>query len=79
MKCRAATNNKNNGRVKVIEFFMNATAYVLFEHGFEREKVLKILQQCEDVADSMVQDYINFSDIRKVLKDEYDFSIDFVG
>lgn len=78
MKCRANANS-NNGRVKVIEFFMNATAYVLFEHGFEREKVLKILQQCEDVADSMVKDYINFSDIRKVLKDEYDFTIEFKG
>lgn len=79
MKCKMPTNNNNNGRVKIIEFFMNATAYVLFEHGFDREKVLKILKQCEDVADSMVKDYINFSDIRKVLKDEYSFTIEFKG
>lgn len=77
MKCRA-NDNKSQSKMKVIEFFMNATAYVLFEHGFEKEKVLKILQQTEDVADSMVKDYINFSDIRKVLKDEYDFEISFI-
>jgi hypothetical protein len=76
MKCRA-NSNRNVGNLKVIEFFMNATAYVLFEHGYEKEKVLKILEQCEDVADSMVGDYIKFSDIRKVLKEEYDFEIIF--
>lgn len=70
-------NNKSPGNMKVIEFFMNATAYVLFEHGFEKEKVLKILQQCEDVADSMVKDYIEFCDIRNILKDEYNFTIEF--
>ena len=74
MKCMQ---RKAVGSVKVIEFFMNATAYVLFEHGFDREKVLKILKSTEDVADSMVRDYINFSDIRKVLKDEYDFELNF--
>ena len=76
MKCRAKS-NKNVGNLKVIEFFMNATAYVLFEHGYDKETVLKILQQCEDVADSMVKDYIKFCDIRNVLKDEYDFTIEF--
>ena len=76
MNCRANV-NKSQSKIKVIEFFMNATAYVLFEHGYEKEKVLRILEQCEDVADSMVQDYIKFSDIRKVLKDEYDFEIVF--
>ena len=74
MKCMQ---KKAVGSVKVMEFFMNATAYVLFEHGFEREKVLKILKDTEDVADSMVLDYINFTDIRKVLKDEYNFTITF--
>ena len=54
---------------------MTSIAYVLHEHGFEGEKVLKILKDIEDVADSMVDDYIAFNDIRKVLKDEYDFEI----
>ena len=65
------------GSVKIIEFFMNATAYVLFEHGFKKEEVLKLLKATEDVADSMVKDYIKFCDIRQVLKDEYGFDITF--
>lgn len=75
MKCRTA--EKKQSRNKVIEYMMTSTAYVLFEHGFDGEKVLKILQNIEDVADSMVEDYITFTDIRKVLKDEYNFNIDF--
>lgn len=74
MNCRIS-NTKNVGRQKVVEFFTTATAYVLHEHGVEGEKVLKILKDIEDVADSMVSDYIAFNDIRKVLRDEYGFEI----
>lgn len=78
MNCRI-TKTKGVSRNKVTEFFMTSIAYVLHEHGFEGEKVLKILQDIEDVADSMVDDYIAFNDIRKVLKDEYDFEIRMKG
>jgi hypothetical protein len=54
-----------------------STAYALFEHGIDREKVLKILQDIEYTADSMVQDYVSFGDIQKALKNEYDFTVDF--
>lgn len=74
MKCRIS-NTKNVSRQKVTEFFTTAIAYVLHEHGVEGEKVLKILKDIEDVADSMVENYIAFNDIRKVLKDEYGFEI----
>ena len=78
MKCRVS-NTKNVSRQKVTEFFTTAVAYVLHEHGFEGEKVMKILKDIEDVADSMVSDYIAFNDIRKVLKDEYGFEIRMKG
>ena len=74
MNCRIS-NTKNVGRQKVTEFFTTAVAYVLHEHGFEGEKVLDILKDIEDVADSMVSDYLAFNDIRKVLRDEYGFEI----
>ena len=74
MKCRIS-NTKNVSRQKVTDFFITAIAYVLHERGFEGEKVVEILKDIEDVADSMVKDYIVFNDIRKVLKDEYGFEI----
>ena len=76
MTC-TAKKPKSESKQKIVDFYITSTAYVLFEHGFEKEKVLKILQQCEDVADSMVKDYIEFCDIRNILKDEYNFTIEF--
>lgn len=78
MKC-IATNNKKQSKNKVIDFMMTAIAYVLFEHGNDGEKVIKILKDIQDVADSMVRDYVKFGDIQKVLKEEYGFKIDFEG
>ena len=74
MKCRASS-NKSQSNTRVVEFFLNAAAYTLFEHGLDKDDVLKILTNIEEVADSMVKSYVTFSDIRKVLKDEYDFTI----
>lgn len=74
MKCRVKP--KSQSQNKVLDFMMTSIAYVLFEHGYDGEKIIKILKDIEDVADSMVQDYVKFSDIRKVLKDEYGFNID---
>lgn len=62
---------------KVHEFYVTSIAYVLLEHGYEPEKVKKIIEDIQDVADSMVRDYINFCDIRKVINKEYDFEIEF--
>lgn len=66
MKCRIS-GTKSVGRQKVCDFFMTSIAYVLFEHGFEGEKIIKILKDIEETADSMVEDYISFNDIRKTL------------
>lgn len=75
MKCRA-NKPKSQSKNKVIDFMMVAIAYVLYEHGYDGETIIKILKDIEDVADSMVQDYVKFSDIRKVLKDEYGFNVE---
>lgn len=75
MNCR--TTEKMPSQNKVFEFMMTAIAYALFEHGFESEKIVKILTDIDDVADSMVKDYIKFTDIRRALKDEYNFSFNF--
>ena len=53
MNCRIS-NTKNVSRQKVTDFFITAIAYVLHERGFEGEKVVEILKDIEDVADSMV-------------------------
>ena len=76
MKCNL--NRKESvSRNKVTEFYLTALSYVLFEHGFEGEKILDVLRDVEDTADSMCKDYIEFGDIKKVLKDEYNFELRF--
>ena len=75
MKCRAS-GGKAQSKSKITDFYITSTAYVLFEHGYDGEKVNKILNDIYDVADSMVQDYVKFSDIQKVLRDEYGFNIE---
>ena len=76
MKC-LANKPKSQSRNTVVEYMTTSIAYVLFEHGYDSEEVLKILEDMEDVADSMVTDYIAFTDIRRVLKDEYHFTLNF--
>ena len=59
------------------EFFLTAMAYALFEGGMEQDEVVEILLKIEKTAEMMVEDYLQFCDIRKVLKDEYDFIFKF--
>lgn len=76
MRCRANAPSAAS-KQKITDFYITSTAYVLFEHGMDAEKVVKILSDIEETADSMVQDYITFGDIQKVLRNEYNFNIDF--
>ena len=62
---------------KTKEFFLTAIAYALFESGMSQDDVVTILLKIEKTAEMMVEDYIEFCDIRKVLKDEYDFVFKF--
>lgn len=76
MRCRANA-PRAASKQKITDFYITSTAYVLFEHGMDAEKVVKILRDIEETADSMVQDYITFGDIQKVLRNEYNFNIEF--
>lgn len=60
---------------KVLDFVLHAMAYSMLDSGYEREEVKRICERVDYVADSMVEDYVKFTDIRKVMKDEYDFTI----
>lgn len=62
---------------KTKEFFLTAIAYALFESGMDQEEVVKILLKIEKTAEMMVENYLQFCDIRKVLKEEYDFVFKF--
>jgi hypothetical protein len=76
MTC-TAKKPKSESKQKIVDFYVTSTAYVLFEHGIESEKVLKILNDIEYTADSMTENYVKFGDIQKALKIEYDFTVDF--
>jgi hypothetical protein len=52
-------------------------AYSMFDRGYEADEVKAICERVDYVADSMVDDYVNFTDIRKVLKEEYNFTLNF--
>lgn len=76
MKCRA-NKPKAQSKNKITDFYIASTAYVLFEHGIEAEKVLKILNDIEYTANSMTENYVKFGDIQNTLKKEYNFMLDF--
>lgn len=73
MKCR--TTAKNQGQNKVLEFVLYALAYAMFDSGYEGQEVKRLCECVDYVADSMCADYVRFCDIRKALKEEYDFII----
>lgn len=76
MQCRAQ-GEKRLSQNKVLEFVLTAMAYSMFDRGYEADEVKAICERVDYVADSMVEDYVNFTDIRKVLKDEYNFTFNF--
>lgn len=69
---------KKESRNKVLDFVLHAMAYTMLDRGYDREEVLKICEKVDYVADSMAEDYVTFTDIRKTMKDEYDFVIDMI-
>ena len=63
---------------KVLEFVLHAMAYTMLDSGYDREEVLRICKKVDYVADSMADDYVTFTDIRKVMKEEYDYEINLI-
>ena len=74
MKCRA-NKPKAESRNTILLFVLYAVAYALLDSGYKREQVAKVLQNAEDCATSILEDGLKFRDIKKALKEEYDFEI----
>ena len=66
---------KAESRNQTLIFILHCVAVALFDIGLPREKVLKVMEYTNDLAASIVDDGMNFRDIRRTLKDEYDFEI----
>ena len=75
MKC---LKKKKQSQNKVLDFVLHAMAYTMLDSGYKVEEVLRICERVDYVADSMADDYVTFTDIRKTMKEEYDFEINMV-
>lgn len=74
MKCRA-NKPKSESRNMIILFVLYAVAYALLDSGFSREQTIKLMQNAEDCATSVLDDGLKFRHIKQALKEEYDFEI----
>lgn len=77
MKCRA-NKPKSESRNTILLFVLYSVAYALLDSGFSKEQTVKMLHNAEDCATSVLEDGLKFRDIKKALKDEYDFEITLV-
>lgn len=74
MKCRA-NKPKSESRNQILLFVLYAVAYALLDSGFSREQTIKMMQNAEDCATSVLEDGLKFRHIKQALKEEYDFEI----
>ena len=69
---------KKQSQNKVLDFVLHAVAYSMLDSGYDVHEVKRICERVDYVAESMAEDYVKFTDIRNVLKEEYDFEINMV-
>ena len=74
MKCRA-NKPKAESRNQILLFVLYSVAYALLDSGFSREETIKMMQNAEDCATSVIDDGLKFRHIKQALKEEYDFEI----
>ena len=74
MKCRA-NKPKSESRYTILLFVLYSVAYALLDGGFTKEQTIKLMQNAEDCATSVLEDGLKFRHIKQALKDEYDFEI----
>ena len=74
MKCRA-NRPKAESRNQILLFVLYSVAYALLDSGFSREETIKMMQNAEDCATSVIDDGLKFRHIKQALKEEYDFEI----
>lgn len=78
MKCRA-NKPKAESRNQILLFVLYSVAYALLDSGFSREETIKMMQNAEDCATSVIDDGLKFRHIKQALKEEYDFEINLKG
>ena len=78
MKCRA-NRPKNESRNTILLFILYAVAYAMLDSGYEKEEVVRLMQNAEDCSTSVLEDGLKFWEIKKALKDEYGFEINLKG
>ena len=74
MKCRA-NKPKAESRNRMLLFILYSVAYAMLDSGYSREETIRLMNNAEDCATSVLEDGLKFSHIKDALKNEYDFEI----
>ncbi|MBQ8893385.1 MAG: hypothetical protein IJ043_03135 [Clostridia bacterium] len=74
MKCRA-NRPKAESRNTILLFILYAVAYAMLDSGYSREETVKLMNNAESCATSVLEDGLKFRHIKQALKEEYDFEI----
>lgn len=81
MKCVASQSKliddirRKNTR-QTCHFFLVVVASVLADKfGYTKERIIRVLNEMNEMADSINKGYLNLDDLEKVLKDEYNITI----
>lgn len=74
MKCRA-NKPKAESRNRTLLFILYAVAYAMLDSGYSREETIRLMNNAEDCATSVLEDGLKFRHIKQALKEEYDFEI----
>lgn len=75
MKCRA-NKPKSESRLQILTFILYAVAYAMLDSGYEKEEVVRLMDNAETCATAVLEDGLKFHHIKSALRDEYDFEID---
>lgn len=67
---------RNESRNQTLLFILYAVAYAMLDSGYEREEVVRLMDNAEACATSVLEDGLKFRHIKDALREEYDFQID---
>ena len=66
---------KMRGQEEGVEYAIYIVLYALADKsGFSEEQIQKIGRDCNYIADSINKRYINYSDIKRMIQEEYGFT-----
>ena len=67
---------RNESRNQTLLFILYSVAYAMLDSGYSREETIKLMKNAERCAESILEDGLQFRDIKRALKEEYDFEIE---